>query len=320
MTTTKHIVLSVVLPVYNEAASLPALHNELTHVLSNNVKQPYEIIYCDDGSNDDTLNVLRQLASQDKAVKVLRLARNFGKEIATTAGLQQATGEAILTLDADGQHPLDLIPEFYARWRAGSKVVVGLRTANDSEGWVKRAGSRWFYRLINRFSRVKLTPGATDFRLIDRQVQQDFNNLTERNRITRGLVDWLGYPQEYIAFTANPRQHGTASYSLTKLIKLAVDSLVSMSLVPLHITAYLGAVLLPVSGLLGIGMIIDKLAGDPLSLHATGSAYLIVLILFLLSIIMMSQGIIGLYVAHIHSETQNRPLYVIDREASIRLV
>ena len=141
--------------------------------------------------------------------------------------------------------------------------------------------------------------------------------MTERNRITRGLIDWLGYDREYIKFSANPRIAGEAGYSFKKLLKLAIDSTISLSISPLYLSAYIGAFVLPVSTLLGVGMVINALVGDPLNLHATGGAYVLVLVLFLVGILLVSQGIIGLYLSHIHAETQNRPLYIIDKQRSV---
>ncbi len=279
----------------------------------------FEIIYCDDGSTDQTPLRLQAIAATDKAVRVLSLSRNFGKEIATTAGIHAAHGVATVTLDADGQHPVELIPRFIEQWQAGSRVVIGLRTANQREGLIKRLGSRAFYNLFNRVTKLQLMPGATDFRLIDQTVQADFMRMTEHNRITRGLIDWLGYERTYIPFRAKPRLHDKSGYSFGKLCKLAIDSVISLSSSPLYITAYIGAIILPGSILLGVTMFGNWLLGDPLRWHATGSAYLMVVLMFLVGILMMSQGIIGLYLSHIHSETQNRPLYIIDREASVRL-
>ncbi|HEX7962966.1 MAG TPA: glycosyltransferase, partial [Candidatus Saccharimonadales bacterium] len=250
---------------------------------------------------------------------VLSLSRNFGKETATTAGIHEARGQAILMLDADGQHPVELIPEFLARWRAGSKVVVGVRTANTNEGFAKHYGSRLFYWLFNKFSNMRLVPGLSDFQLIDSVVQREFSRLSEHNRITRGLIDWLGFPKDYIQYKAKPRLHGEAGYSLKKLMKLAVDSIISLSISPLYITAYIGAVVLPLSVLLVVCMLLNFVLGDPFNLHVTGGAYVSVLLLFLMGILLLSQGIIGLYLSHIHTETQNRPLYVVDNERSVRL-
>lgn len=310
--------ISVVVPVYNEAPGLEQFHVSLLAALGH-LSGGHEIIYVDDGSTDTSPEVLSRLARKNSVVRVLRLSRNFGKEVATTAGIHAARGQAILTLDADGQHPVERIPDFVVAWQKGAKVVIGLRTANQREGLLKRYGSKLFYALFNKFTGVKLQPGSTDFRLIDQTVQHDFAQMTERNRITRGLIDWLGYERVYIRFAAKPRLSGSAGYSFKKLLKLAVDSVISLSLSPLYITSYIGAVVLPVSVLLGLGMLVNALFRDPLHLHATGGAYLMVLILFLVGILLVSQGIIGLYLSHIHTETQNRPLYIVDKEHSENL-
>jgi dolichol-phosphate mannosyltransferase len=185
---------------------------------------------------------------------------------------------------------------------------------------VKRYGSKLFYWVINRLAGVKLVPGATDFRLIDRTIQQEFVRMTEHGRITRGLIDWLGYQRDYIEFIAKPRMHGEAAYSFRKLFKLAVDSVISLSVSPLFIAAYIGAVVLPVSVLIGLIMLVNALLSDPLHWHTTGSAFVVILLLFLVGVLLVSQGIIGLYLSHIHTETQNRPLYVVDKANSIETV
>jgi polyisoprenyl-phosphate glycosyltransferase len=308
-------ILSIVVPVYNESDGLADFHNSLIRTLIE-TKEPYEIIYCDDGSTDNSSDLIRKWCAKNPNIKLIKLSRNFGKEIAVTAGVHEAKGQAIITIDADGQHPVNLIPNFLKAWRAGAKVVVGLRTGNQKEGPIKRYGSRLFFKVIGRLAGVKLVPNATDFRLIDHDVQQEFSRMTERNRVTRGLVDWLGYKSEFIEFKAGPRTAGKAGYSTGKLFKLAIDTIVSLSISPLYISAYIGAVVLPLSALTGLGMLINALVGDPLSLHATGSAYFVVLLTFLVGILLVSQGIIGLYLSHIHTEAQNRPLYIIDKDGS----
>ncbi len=318
MTTQSSDLLSVVVPLHNEAAGLEVFHRSLIEQLELMADYNWEVIYCNDGSQDATLAYLQTIATADPRVRIVSLSRNFGKEMATTAGIQLATGRAILTIDADGQHPVERIPEFVERWQQGHKVVIGLRT-NERAGLVKRIVTRWFYRLFKRFTGLPLVPEATDFRLIDQAVQADFCRLTEHNRITRGLIDWLGYDRVYIDFKIKQRLHGTASYSFKKLSKLGIDSVISLSSSPLYITAYIGAAVLPISVLLGLTMAGNALLGDPFNWNASGGAYLMVLVLFLIGVLLMSQGIIGLYLSHIHSETQNRPLYIIDQERSVRL-
>jgi glycosyltransferase involved in cell wall biosynthesis len=309
--------ISLVIPMYNESNVLPIFHTRLVAELKAAAVN-YEIIYCDDGSADDSVKLVQQW-SKDHRIKLIKLSRNFGKEIATTAGIHAAKGAAIITLDADGQHPVELIPDFLKRWHTGDKVVVGIRVANQDEGWGKRFGSKLFYMLFNKFTGIKLVPGSTDFRLIDRSVQQDFVRMTERNRITRGLIDWLGYERSYIEFKANPRLAGEPGYSFAKLFKLAIDSVISLSVSPLYVASYMGVIILPISILVSIFMLADTVFGDPLNLHLTGGAYVMILELFLIGVLLISQGIIGLYLSHIHTETQNRPLYIIDKENSIGL-
>lgn len=317
MRTSHEVVFSFVVPLYNESAGLLAFHESLRAVAAQ-LGAPYEIVYCNDGSIDTTLSKLHEIAAREPAVRVISLSRNFGKEIALSAGVAEAHGQAIITLDADGQHPVELIPAFVARWKDGSKIVAGVRTANQKEGPVKRIGSMLFYWLFMRLTGKKLTPGS-DYRLIDRSVQREFVRMTEHNRVTRGMVDWLGYPQEYIQFKAHARLAGEATYSVRKLFKLTIDSVVSLSSSPLHWAAYLGAFVLPFSVLLTILMLANAVIGDPFHLHITGGAFVLVLLLFLVGILLVSQGIIGLYLSHIHAETQNRPLYVIDHDNSVRL-
>lgn len=314
----KDYFLTVVVPLHNEAEVIDNFHLALVDLLKK-ISGRYEIIYVNDGSSDESLDKLHHFAKENQTVRVLSLSRNFGKEIATTAGINAASGDAIVTIDSDGQHPVELIPDFIKKWQAGHKVVVGLRSENQKEGFIKKQGSRLFYWMINKLTGVKMVSRTTDFRLIDKTVQQQFMMMTERNRITRGLIDWLGFERSYIEFVAKPRNAGEASYTFKKLFKLAIDSIISLSVSPLFIAAYIGAVVLPVSALVGLVMIIDNILGDPLKWHITGGAYVMILVLFLVGILLISQGIIGLYLSHIHAETQNRPLYVVDKEKSVRV-
>lgn len=303
-------VLSVVVPVYNEAVGLKRFHAGLMAVLKD-VPLDYEVLYVDDGSRDASVRYVAALQKEDPNVRLIKFTRNFGKEMATTAGIHAAQGDAILLIDADGQHPVEAIPRFITKWQQGAQVVIG-RRGNRQASLIKRLGSKLFYALLRRFAGVTLDPNASDFRLIDKNVQTEFNRIHEHNRITRGLIDWLGYEREYVAYEEKVRADGAAGYSTRKLFKLAIDSMVSLSISPLYITAYIGAVVLPAATLLGIAMVLNFLLHDPLHAHATGGAYLAVLLLFLIGILLVSQGIIGLYLSHIHTETQDRPLYVID--------
>jgi glycosyltransferase involved in cell wall biosynthesis len=309
--------LSVVIPCYNEGLNVQPFYKELsTHLKSISTNYDYEIIYVNDGSRDNTLEELHAVAQKDKGVIVINLSRNFGKEIATTTGIHYAKGDAIMMIDADGQHPANLIPSFVQKWHDGAQVVIGVRVTNQKEGLIKKYGSKLFYAMFNKFTGTNLVPGSTDFRLIDKTVQAEFVKMTERNRITRGLIDWLGFKHDYIKFKANARMAGEASYSVKKLIQLAMNSFVSLSLAPLYFSVYAGLLVLPLSVAIGLFSIVEMLTGDPLSLNITGTAFLVILILFFVGVLLISQGIIALYLSHIHTETQNRPLFIIDKHTS----
>lgn len=309
--------LSVVIPVYNEEENIHPVYKELMKVLRK-AASSFEVIFVNDGSTDASLKAIHKVADTDSHVRVVSFSRNFGKEIATTAGIQHARGKSILMFDADGQFPAELIPQFLERWRAGAQIVTGVRVSNQKEGMVKRYGSRLFYRIMRQMSDARITPGATDFRLIDRSVQAEFQRFNERRRITRGLIDWVGFREEIIEFSANERLAGQASYKTSKLIKLAMHSFVSLSLAPLYFSGYAGLIITPLALLLGAFVLVEQvLLGDPLGLNFTGTAMLGVLLLFFLGILLISQGLMAMYISHIHTETQGRPLYIVDPHNSI---
>ncbi len=310
--------LSIVVPAYNEQDNIAPVYNKLRQAIQ--AFSSYELIYVNDGSRDNTLQELRRLADSDKHVRVISFSRNFGKEAATSAGVHYATGEGILMMDADGQFPAELIPQFVEKWQAGAQVVTGIRVANRKEGFTKKLGSRLFYRLLKGLGGPHMQPGSTDFRLIDRSVQQEFARLTERSRITRGLVDWIGFDEAYIYFKADARLSGDPGYKLSKLVKLAMNSFISLSYAPLYLSVYAGLLITPLALLTGLFIIIEQLIlGDPWNLNFTGTAMLGIMLLFFLGILLISQGLSALYISHIHIETQNRPLYIVNERQSVRL-
>lgn len=308
--------LSVVVPVHNEQENIEAFYTSLEAVLQK-LDEAYEVFFVNDGSSDATAELVRKLHKKNKRIRLLQLSRRFGKEVALAAGIAQASGEAILMIDGDGQHPVEKIPSFVQAWRGGAKVVVGVRTDNHSEGIVKKYGSKLFYNLSNRLSGAEQVPGASDFRLIDQVVQQEFIRLQEPDSITRGLIDWLGFERAYIEYAAKPRLAGAAGYKFSRLVKLAVNSFVSLSPVPLYLVGYLGVLITAGSFLLGIFVLVEQiLLGDPWSLDFTGTAMLSILVLFLVGIILMAQGVMALYISHIHTQSKHRPLFVVDYAAS----
>jgi dolichol-phosphate mannosyltransferase len=258
--------------------------------------------------------LLHGLSLKDPRVKVLEFSRNFGKEAAASAGLHAANGDAVIIMDADLQHPPALIKKFIKKWEAGADVVVGVRKYSKKESKLKRFTSDLYYKIINRIAQTPITPHATDYRLMDSSVVAAFSELTERNRMTRGIVEWLGFKKEYISFVAPPRRHGTASYTYSKLVGLALNSVTSYSMMPLKLAGYLGLIILLVSGPIGIFVFIETyLLHDPYKLHITGTAALGIMLLFLIGIVLACLGLIALYIAQIHIEVTNRPLYVLRR-------
>lgn len=290
--------------------NIPLMHKAIKAVFAK-VPFTYELLFINDSSSDDSVKIIKRLQRKDKKVQLIDLARNFGKEAALTAGLHDAKGAAAIMLDADLQHPPKYIPTFITKWQKGAEVVVGVRKDKHGEAWFKRIGSTLFYTIINSISEIEITPHATDYRLLDRIVIDEFNRFSERNRITRGLIDWLGFRRDYVYFTPNLRMHGEPAYNLRKLIYLAIDSMVSMSLLPLKLAGYLGAFITLISGALGLFIFIENyVLGDPWNLEFSGPAILAVIILFLVGIILISLGLIAMYIARIHAEVANRPLYV----------
>lgn len=306
--------LSVIIPSYNEEKNIPLIYGELKKVLDK-TSYDYEIIFIDDGSADNSAGIIKNLADKNNKIRFIQFSRNFGKEIAVSAGIKNAKGNAIIMIDADLQHPAERIPEFLEKWERGAEVVVGIRNKNKSEEVFKRIGSFLFYKIINFISDVPVIPQATDFRLIDRIVADEFNKFTERNRLARGLIDWLGFKRDFVYFNANERINGKAKYGATQLIRLAFSSFVSLSMLPLKFAGYLGIFIILISGPVGLFIFIEKyILKDPWGLSVSGSAILAVIILFLVGIILVCLGLIALYIANIQTEVLNRPMYVIRKE------
>lgn len=303
--------ISVIIPMYNEEDNVHHVHKAVKKVTSR-LGYRFEYLFINDGSSDKTTEKLQKLASSDAEVVPIELARNFGKEIALTAGLHAAKGDAAIMLDADLQHPPDHIPEFIQKWVDGADVVVGVRKEYKAT-WHKRLLSKLFYSSINKVSDTTITPHATDFRLVDKQVIKAFNQFTERNRITRGLFDWLGYKRDFVYFVADEREHGAASYSFSKLVRLGIDSFVGHSLFPLRIAGYVGIFITIVALPLGLFIFVNKyLLGNSLfGIVFSGNAILAVISLFLSGLTLTCLGLMSLYIANIHQEVANRPLYVV---------
>src|ERR1035437_2698937 len=298
--------ISIVVPVFNEEGNIPHLFDTLSKVLSALKNYDHEIIFVDDGSTDRSVEVIKEIITGNQKisggkVKYIEFSRNFGKEMAITAGLNACAGDCAMIIDADLQHPVEMIPAFIAEWQKGFEVVVGIRKKSKSDTWVKVIGSKMFYKIMSRISETDIKSNSTDFRLLDRKVIDAFNQCTERTRITRGLIAWLGFKKSYIEFEAGPRVNGKASYSTAKLIKLALSSFVSMSLFPLKLAGYLGIFITAISGLLGIFILVDMSIFNN-NLGFTWLAGMTIMILFLIGIVLSCLGLIALYIAAIGAE------------------
>ena len=302
------MLLSVVVPCYNEEAVLRATHERLTSVLAGMSTLDYELIFVNDGSRDDTQLILTQLQLVDPHVRVLLLSRNFGHQIAVTAGLEEATGDAVVIIDADLQDPPEVIPQMVALWREGNDVVYGMRTDRHGESTFKLWTAKVFYRLINRLSETKMPSDTGDFRLLDRRVVEVINAMPERARFLRGMVSWAGFRQVSLPYERAARHAGESKYPLTKMVSFAMDGIISFSLVPLKLAIWTGflAIWIAVAGI--IVAIVDRMLDKNLT---RGWASLFVAVLFMGGVQLVSLGIIGEYLGRIYTEVKRRPLYVV---------
>lgn len=302
------MLLSVIIPCYNEEDVLRATYERLGKVFHGMTDYDYELIFVNDGSADPTQLILTQLQLADPHVRVLLLSRNFGHQIAVTAGLEVAAGDAVVIIDADLQDPPEVIPEMVRLWREGNEVVYGIRLEREGESKFKLWTAKVFYRLINRLSETKMPLDAGDFRLIDRKVVGVINKMPERARFLRGMVSWAGFRQTSVTYDRAPRHAGDSKYPLKKMVHFAMDGIISFSLVPLKLAIWTGflAIWIAVAGI--IVAIIDRL----LDKHLTrGWASLFVAVLFMAGVQLVSLGIIGEYLGRIYTEVKRRPLYVV---------
>ncbi len=312
--------ISFVIPIYNEEKGFLKFYNSLLLPELKKIKYDYDVILVDDGSKDGSLEMIQKLAKEDNHIKVLAFSRNFGKEVALTAGMRESDADAIMTMDADGQQPPKLIHEFIKKWEDGGEIVIGVRGKYEKHGLVAKMGSKLFYAMLRGMGVKDTVPGSTDFRLIDRCVADEYNKLTEHGRITRGLMDWMGFKKVYIDYIYGNRLAGKPSYNFSKLFHLAIDSFISLSATPLVIFGWIGSFITITSFILGVFVIIEEfMMGDPMQLRWTGTTCLSIFITFLVGLVLVSQAITALYISHIHTEAQGRPLYIIDKKNSRNL-
>ena len=307
--------ISIVIPVYNESDTLHDFSIRLKAVIDNLTNYQWECIFVNDGSSDQSLSILRTLSMPCDNFKVLDFSRNFGKENALTAGVHEASSsDAVICIDADLQHPPELIPKLINAWVDDIDIVATVRTGIDKQPILRRIGSKSFYWLMSKISGTKMESQTTDYRLYDKKVIHAFSSMTERERMFRGIMDWMGFNKVFIDFKADARMGGDPGYSYSKLWELAINSITSFSLWPLKITGYLGVFITSLSGILLIWMLINYFF---ISFWVyTPIAIVVVANTFLMGLVLVSIGLVAIYVGKIHTEAINRPLYIVRERIS----
>ena len=301
--------ISIVVPVYNEQEVLPEFHQRLAAVLDT-LAFASEIIYVNDGSADDTLAIIDTLYTEDERVALVDLSRNFGKEIALTAGLHKARGDAVIVIDADLQDPPEVIPQLIEEWQNGYDVVYAKRSRREGESLLKKLTAFAFYRIMQRMGHVKLPADTGDFRLLSRRAVDALNTLTEQHRFMKGLFAWIGYKQKAVLYERDPRHAGQTKWNYWRLWNFAIEGITSFTIAPLKFATYTG--LLTSLGAFAYGiyfLIRTLLYGNPVA----GYPSLIVIILFLGGLQIMFIGILGEYIGRIFTETKQRPLYFLNQ-------
>lgn len=307
--------LTVVVPAYNEAAVLEEFHARLARVLDT-LDLDGGVLYIDDGSRDSTWSLIEGLAARDPRVTGLKLARNFGKELALTAGLDHVTADAALIIDADLQDPPELIPDFVARWLDGYDVVYGQRLQRDGETWLKKVTAAGFYRVMQRLSSTQIPADTGDFRLMSRRALDALHGLRERHRFMKGLFAWVGFRQVALPYRRDARAAGTSKFNYWKLWNFAIEGITSFSTAPLRIATYVG-LLTAIGAFVFAAWIVAKtlLWGEPVAGYPT----IMSAILFLGGAQLMALGVIGEYLGRLYMESKARPLYLIDTLVGARV-
>jgi len=300
---------SVIAPIYDEIGNLPELYRRLCPVMDGLVtgRETWEMILVDDGSQDGSTDEIRRLAKQDKRIRPVIFARNFGHQIAVTAGLDYARGQAVIIIDADLQDPPEVIQDLVAKWREGYEVVYAVRAEREGESWFKKLTASIFYRLIRRITNVNIPVDTGDFRLMDRKIVDTLKRMRERHRFIRGMAAWVGFRQVGVPYRRAARLAGETKYPLRKMIKFATDAITGFSYVPLQMAMVLGFISAGVSILAIPVVVFYRLAGHEAFL---GQATTLIAVLFLGGVQLISLGILGEYIGRIYDEVKGRPLYV----------
>jgi dolichol-phosphate mannosyltransferase len=297
---------SVIIPIFNEQKTIPELHDRLVKAAAS-FDRPYEVIFIDDGSRDESFAMLKSIHERDPRFKVVRLSRNFGHQVAISAGLDMASGDAVILMDGDLQDPPELFPELVARWKEGFDVVYTVKRSRQ-EHRLKRAAFTAFYRLLHALSAIKIPMDAGNFSLMDKKVVAVFREMPERHRYISGMRAWAGFRQTGVIFDREPRFAGEPQMSLRRLVELALDGIFSFSNVPLRLAVYVGLLVALASFAGGLYVIYAKLFTDKAIL---GWSSTILSVLFVGGMVLLTLGVIGEYISRIYEEVKNRPLYVI---------
>ena len=298
--------ISILIPCYNEEACLPLLYEQLVKLPDITPGYDWEFLFVNDGSRDRTLEVLTGLHKKDKRVCYVDLSRNYGKEVAMLAGFDYVTGDCMVIMDADLQHPPQVIPEMIEKWKTGYDDVYARRITRGKESWLRKKLSLWYYKLLSKSTRVDVLPNVGDFRLLDRSCIDALKQMRESNRYTKGMYCYIGFKKTFVDFEPAERAAGTSTWSYSALFRLAIEGIMSYTTMPLRISTALGIVVSVVAFIYMVVMIVKTLVvGDPVQ----GFPTLLTVILFLGGIQLLSLGIIGEYLGRVYEETKNRPVY-----------
>lgn len=306
--------VTIIIPCYNEEASLPALYDALHNLMEQNTGYEWEVLMVNDGSRDQTIDVIKQLRAKDKRFCYINLSRNFGKENAMLAGFDYATGDAVVIMDADLQHPPSVIPEMLKKWEEGYDDVYGRRLTRGKESWLRKKLSMTYYNILQKTTRVEILQNVGDFRLLDRKCIDELKKLRETERYTKGMYCWIGFKKTAVDFETQDRIAGESSMSFKALISLAIDGITSFTTAPLRMSAVMGFIVSLVAFIYMCFVLFKTIfIGEDVQGYPT----LVILILFIGGVQLISLGIIGEYLGKIFNETKNRPVYVIGEKEGV---
>jgi dolichol-phosphate mannosyltransferase len=305
--------VSVIVPLFNEELVIMEMHKQLTRVLEG-ASVDYEIILVNDGSKDNTLQLAQDICESDSRVKLISFSRNFGHQVAITAGMDKCSGQAVVVIDADLQDPPEVIPQMIEKWKTGYQVVYGIREKRIGESWFKRFTAAVFYRLLKRMTSVEIPVDTGDFRLIDRRVLDQFISMREKARFVRGMISWIGFKQGEVRYVRQKRLAGETKYPFKKMLKFAVDGILSFSQVPLRIISVFGLLCSGVSFIFMVYGFMVKYFFPEAAIPGWASIFSAVL--FLGGVQLICTGVLGEYIGRIYEEIKKRPLYIIDKEVN----